>query len=380
MRRLHGPTFRLLGAEVTLHPSWIIVLPVIAVALAISRPQVTGDPVDALAVALGVAVALLTLVGALVHEGGHVAIARARRVAYGPAVLYFFGGVESIERPAATPRDEVFIAGGGPVASLVLAVALGAAAAAVAPATPSGIVEAVHEALLLGSGLSALIGIANLLPSDPLDGGRIVHGLAWGATHDAVRARRIAARTGRSMGLVLIGGGFMVALAGDPVDSVVLIAAGWFVRSGAIASERRAGLRDLVGGLCVADAMERDAPALAPQLTLDTFAPAALEGGESDAFAVRRDGEIVGVLGIRSIRRLRRDRWPTIHVEDAMTALADLTPLAPDAPLWPAIEALQRSGGDALPVVGDAGVVGLLTRVSVARLVTERSRASGRML
>ena len=63
-----------------------------------------------------------------------------------------------------------------------------------------------------------------------------------------------------------------------------------------------------------------------------------------------------------------------------MTALADLTPLAPDAPLWPAIEALQRSGGDALPVVGEAGLVGLLTRVSVARFVTERAKATGRTL
>jgi CBS domain-containing protein len=288
--------------------------------------------------------------------------------------------VEAIDRPASSPRDEVLVAGGGPAASLVLALALGAAAAAVAPATPGGIAEAIHEALLLGSGLSALIGFANLLPADPLDGGRIVHGLAWGATHDAKRARRVTARTGRSMGLLLIGAGFVVALAGDAVDSIVLIAAGWFVRSGSMASERRAALRDLVGDLHVEDAMERDTPALAPQLTLDTFAPAALEAGESDAFAVRRDGELVGVLGIRSIRRLRRDRWPTIRVEDAMTALADLTPLAPDAPLWPAIEELQRSGGDALPVVGETGVVGLLTRVSVARLVTERARSAGRVL
>ena len=63
-----------------------------------------------------------------------------------------------------------------------------------------------------------------------------------------------------------------------------------------------------------------------------------------------------------------------------MTALADLTSLAPSAPLWPAIEELQRSGGDALPVVGEGGVVGLLTRVSVARLVTERARIAGRVL
>jgi len=380
VRRLRGPTFRLLGAEVTLHPSWIVVLPLIAVALAISRPEITGDPLDGIAVGLGVAVALLALVGALVHEGGHVAVARARRVPYGPATLYFFGGVETVDRPASTPRDEVLIAGGGPVANLVLAVLLGAAASAVAPATPTGVLEAVHEALLLGSGLSALIGIANLLPGEPLDGGRIVHGIAWSVTHDRARARRTASRTGRSVGLLLMGGGFVTALAGDPVDSVVLIAAGWFVRSGAVAAERRAGLRDLVGDLHVEDAMERDAPALAPQLTLDTFAPAALETGENDAFAVRRDGELVGVLGIRSIRRLRRDRWPTVRVEQAMTALADLTPLAPDAPLWPAIEELQRSGGDALPVVGETGVVGLLTRVSVARLVTERAKAAGRTL
>jgi Zn-dependent protease len=354
------------------------VLPLIAVVLAASRSQLTGDPVDALAAATGLAIAVLALVAAVAHEAGHVVVARLRRIPYGPSTLYFFGGVETVDRPAASPRDEVLVASGGPVASLALAVALGAAAAAIPAGT--GAIEAVREALILGSGLSVLIGVANLLPGDPLDGGRIVHGVAWGATGDPRRARRIAGRTGRSMGLLLIGGGFVVALAGDATDSIVLIAAGWFVRSGAIAAERREGIRDLVGELRVEDAMDRDAPALAPQLTLDTFAPAALESGDRDAFAVRRDGELVGVLGLRAIRRLRRDRWPTTRVEDAMTVLADLTALAPEAPLWPAIEELQRSGGDALPVVGETGVVGLLTRVSVARLVTERARATGRAL
>ncbi len=378
MRRLGGYTFRLLGADVRLHPSWFLVLPLVAVALAVSRPELTGDPLDGPTVVLGIVAAALLLVAAIAHEAGHVAVARLRRAPYGPTTLYFFGGVETIDREPGRPRDEVLVAAGGPAASLAFALVLGTAAAVIPQG--AGVAGVAREALLLGSGLTVLIGLANLLPGEPLDGGRIVYGIAWGATHDPRRARRIAGRTGRTMGLLLIGGGLVAAFAGDPADAVVFVAAGWFVRSGAIAAERREGVRDLVGALRVEDAMDRDAPALAPTLTLDTFASAALETGDPDAFAVRRDGELVGVLGLRAIRRLRRDRWPTIRVEDAMTALADLTSLAPSAPLWPAIEELQRSGGDALPVVGEGGVVGLLTRVSVARLVTERARIAGRVL
>jgi Zn-dependent protease len=321
--------------------------------------------------------ALLALAGAVAHEAGHVVAARARRVPHGPGILYFFGGVDASDRPLSSPGDEAIVAVAGPVASLAAAAALGGLALAAASLT-GAVAAAVGEALVVGAGFSLLIGLANLLPGDPLDGGRIVHGVAWRITGDVGRARRTTARVGRSVGLLMVGAGFVVALAGDVTSSIVLILAGWFVRTGAIAAERRAALRDLVADLTVADAMDADPPEVPTGLTLDTFAPAAIEGGERDAFAVTRDGTVVGILGLRAIRRLRRDAWPRTRAEEAMTVLGDLRPLEPDAALWPALEELQRSGRDALPVLRDGSFAGLLTRMSATRTIRERAALTGR--
>jgi CBS domain-containing protein len=236
---------------------------------------------------------------------------------------------------------------------------------------------AAREALAVGAGFSLLISLANLLPGDPLDGGRIVHGISWQVTGDPLRARRSTARVGRAFGLLLVGAGFVVALAGDVTSSLVLVLAGWFVRSGAVAAERRASLRDLVADLHVRDAMDADPPEVGSTLTLDTFAAAAIDAGDRDAYVVGRDGEIVGVIGVRTIRRMRRDAWQRTRAADAMVALPDLRALAPDDGLWAALEELQRTDRDALPVMLDGALVGLLTRLSVTRAVRDRARVRG---
>jgi Zn-dependent protease/predicted transcriptional regulator len=377
MPGLRGPTFPLLGSRVTLHVTWAVVLPVLAGVVALSRlPAVSPGTDAAVDWTAGIAAAVLALVGALVHESGHIVAARLRREPYGPSMLYFFGGVDVSDRPLTGPADEAVVAVAGPIAGGLLALLLGGVAILVA-SVPGPAAGAAREALVVGAGFSLLISLANLLPGDPLDGGRIVHGLSWRITGDPLRARRATARIGRAVGLLLVGAGFIVALSGDVTTSLVLVLAGWFVRSGAVASERRAALRDSVADLHVRDAMDEDPPEVGSTLTLDTFAPAALEAGDRDAYVVWRDGEIVGVLGVRTIRRLRRDAWPRTRAADAMTALAELQALAPDDGLWAALEALQRTDRDALPVLRDGAFVGLLTRLSVTRKVRDRARVRG---
>jgi hypothetical protein len=301
------------------------------------------------------------------------------RVPYGPTTLYFFGGVEIVERTPTMWLDEMVVAAAGPIASialaaLILVVGLPFAGAGGTEAT------ALAEVVTLGAAISALIALANVIPGEPLDGGRIVHALAWRVSGDQARASRIAGRTGRTVGLLLIGGGFVLALRGDVADSVVVILAGWLLRSVASVSERRTALRELVADARVADAMDRDAPTVSSQLTLDTFAPEVLEAQQQDAFTVTRDAEAVGIIGVRQLRRLGKGRWPSTRAAEAMTPLDATSALRPEDPLWPALQELQRSGEDALPVMLDGALLGLLTRVSVARLVTERARVSGRTL
>jgi Zn-dependent protease len=380
MRRMTGPSVTIADSEVRIHGSWALVIPLVAAVLGLSRFPSTHPSWPATVTwGAAIAVAALCFLAGLVHETAHASAARRMKVLYGPSTLYFFGGVESVERTPMSWLDEIVVAAAGPLASIALAALILAAGL---PFAGGGGPEAaaLAEVAALGAAISALIALVNVIPGEPLDGGRIVHALAWRVSGDPDRASRTVGRTGRVIGLLLIGGGFVLALRGNVADSIVVILAGWLVRSSASMSERRARLRELVADAHVADAMDRHAPTVASQLTLDTFAQEALEAQEQDAFAVTRDTETVGIIGVRQLRRLGKGRWSSVRAAEAMTPLDEMPSIGPDDPLWPALQELQRSGEDALPVMRDGALLGLLTRVSVARLVTERARATGRTL
>ena len=159
--------------------------------------------------------------------------------------------------------------------------------------------------------LDLALGLVNLVPAFPLDGGRVVRGLAWARSGDARAGLRTAARVGRFIGLLLAGLGVVGILLGDVVgietiDGLMVALCGWFLTSTARTVERQAGLDQLLDGLSVADVMDRDVAGIPPGLTLDTFAGQVLDGSSPMALPVTRGTELLGVIGASQLRRVRR--------------------------------------------------------------------------
>ena len=96
---------------------------------------------------------------------------------------------------------------------------------------------------------------------------------------------------------------------------------------------------DLLRGVRVETVMERDLPAVAPQLTLDTFAAQYLASGEGTSLPVMRDDMLLGLIGISQLRRIRRSAWPTMRAADVMVSPPRLPTLAPDDEVWAASNA-----------------------------------------
>jgi CBS domain-containing protein len=127
-------------------------------------------------------------------------------------------------------------------------------------------------------------------------------------------------------------------------------------------------------GIRVDSVMERDLPAVSPQLTLDTFAAQYLASNEGTSLPVMRDQTLLGLIGISQLRRIRQSSWPSMRASDVMVSPPLLPTLEPDDELWPALERLRRAGLDGLPVLHGDELLGVLTRRGVVHAIQQRTR------
>jgi Zn-dependent protease len=371
------PVARLLGFEIRVHVSWAIVLAVIAVTVA-SQVQRAAPDFDApVAWAVGAIVAVAFLLSALAHELGHAVVARRAGMAGGPIVVYFFGGAAGPSTDAQRPRDEIVTALAGPLVSLVIGAGL-MALAGVGAVVGVGPVAAVGQVALIVGVMNVALGAANLLPAFPLDGGRVARGVAWWRTGDRARGLRIAARTGRWLGLAFAAIGIVLILLVDSVDGLMLALAGWFLVSSARGVERSADVDALLEGIRVEDVMDRGATSVPAGLTLDTFADQVLAGsGVSVPVVGGPDADFIGILGARQVRRVRRGRWAQTRAGDLMVAAAGLPAIGPDTTLRAALDHLHRTGMDGLPVLEAGALTGIVTRRAVAEAIRDRAATRG---
>ena len=381
------PIAKVFGVEVRVHVSWVLILAIITLGVGGQFEVLHAAwPAEVLWLASG-AIALLFFASVVVHELAHAFVARRRGLGGGVVTLLFFGGTTAVGREPRRPSDEAVIAAAGPLASLgIVAICiavwqgLGRAAGTIGAAGSGGgsdAAEAISESALVLGVLNLLLAAINLLPVYPLDGGRLTRAALWRAYGDERRANRGVAIVGRWVGLLLVGGGFALALAGDFLDGLLLALSGWFLAGAGRALERHAALEAMLTGVSVESVMDRDLPSVAPQLTLDTFAAQYLADTDATSLPVIRDDSLLGLIGVSQLRRVPRKSWATTRAGDVMISPPALPTLAPEDDLWPALERLRRTGLDGLPVMRGQELLGILTRRSIVTAIQDRMRAAG---
>jgi Zn-dependent protease/predicted transcriptional regulator len=369
------PVARLLGTEIRVHVSWTLIAAFLVASLgAVDLPGRYPSWPAGVAWAVAVAAGAGFFASVLVHELAHLAVARRANAAPPSVTLLLFGGVAPAERGARSAAWEAAIAIAGPVASIAIgSAALGAAAAIGAPPATGVAAEALVEALAVVGLLSWFVGLVNLAPVFPLDGSRLLRALAWQLTGEEGRGTRVAGMAGRLLGVGLMGAGVLLAFSGDLVAGFVVGVLGWFVRGSSGVQARQEVLEGLIADATVGDAMERDLPAVPPQVTLDTFA-AVLSGPDSPSLVrVMAGDRLVGLVGRRELRHAGRSAWQRTQAAVAMLPADSIPTAAPGDGLRPAAARLQAAGVDGLPVIDDGRLVGILTRHGIGRLVHARS-------
>src|ERR1700674_2420897 len=363
---------RIFGVQIALHPSWFVIALILTYLLAtVQLPTVYRGWGEGLYWVVGAAISLLFFASVLAHELSHAVVARRFGLRVKDITLFIFGGAASLEGDPKRPRDEALIAAAGPLTSLAIgAILLGIDLAVGQP----------ELAVILGwlGVITLSLGLFNLIPGFPMDGGRILRAILWKVRGDPDAATRKAARVGRLFGYLLIAVGvFLIFQGTNPFNGVWLALVGWFLSNAAESAVAQMSVEHSLHGIKVHDVMESDPPSISPNESVaDLVNERLIRGGHRSFLVSHDDGGLAGIVTLSDVRRMPRENWEGARVTDIMTRYADLATIGPDVELKAALKLLQEREVNQLPVVTDAGrtVVGLLTRAGILRLIEARMR------
>lgn len=357
---------RIFSIPIYLHPSWFLIFALITFTLATQFTAQHPQWSPAAHWIVGVVTSLLFFASVLLHELGHSVVALRYRIPVLSITLFIFGGLAGIAREPQRPRQEFAIAIAGPLTSFLLAVLF----FSVAQSFPAdSLVGATTHWL---AEINALLGLFNLVPGFPLDGGRILRSIAWAITKNFHRATQLASRSGQLIAYLLIFLGILVAVvAGRWLNGLWYIFIGWFLLTAAQESYAQVAVRRILEGLRATDVMSAELPVVPRGLSLLDYLHEALRTGRS-CHLVMSDGELAGVITLNDIGRFPREEWASIAVQAAMRPPEAVHWASPEEPALGLLERMVENDLAHLPVVEHGQIVGIVSRDALLRVIQTR--------
>lgn len=355
---------RLFGISVRVHFSWafIFVLLVLSLTLAYLPNAYPGWPAFQYW-AIGVLASALLFACVLVHELSHSleAIRRGRTV--NSITLFFLGGVSHVEGESRDAGEEFWVSVVGPATSLALA---GLFALLSLGINGNSAINALTQYLIY---VNLMIGIFNLMPAFPLDGGRVLKALVWRSSGSENRGARVANRTGSVIGYGLIVVGIVLLFSDTLYTGIWLMIIGWFIQSAASSERRDRDARITLSGRLVRDAMRQDMPTIEPGTSIRALLDRHIATDFERAYGVVLGDTFLGLITVNDVKSVPLDAREVTWVSQAMTPESEVVTIHPDAPLEDGLGMLARRGFHQLVVMENGRPIGLLTRAGVVRVM-----------
>jgi Zn-dependent protease len=376
---------RALGIPIHVHASWFAVFFFVTWSLATGYlPETLPDLSAPRYWGMGGFAALLLFLSVLLHELGHSYVALRYQIPISRITLFIFGGMAHMGKEPPSPRAEFLIAIAGPLVSLILgAGCLGGAMAVESLFAGSGIQGLVVLWSLLGM-VNVQLGLFNLIPGFPLDGGRVLRAGLWAWNKDFNRATSQAALVGIGFGVALglIGAVLIVgAWSGALGDSLAtnggwLIFLGAFIFSAALKSRRQAALQTSLASVTVRQVMVHRVVTLLPDMSVQDAVDQYFVTHGFGGFPVCEEGQVLGVVTVQDVQALPTALWPWRRIREVMRPASPAFCIPPDWSVMQAMERMVQSGWDRLVVMENEEIVGLVTRSAVAHFLQLRGSES----
>jgi len=353
--------FKLLGFQVRIDLSWIIIAVLIAWSLStgLFPFQFEGLSTQTYWI-MGIVGAIGLFLSIIVHEFSHSLVARKYGMPMKGITLFIFGGMAEMSDEPPSPKAEFMMAAVGPVSSILIA---GIFYAVYSAGVGAGIPKPVNGVLQYLAFINALLAAFNTIPAFPLDGGRVLRSILWGIKGNLRWATRISSWIGSGFGVLLIVLGVLNFFGGNFIGGMWWFVIGMFLYSAAKMSYQQLLTRRALEGESVRRFMKTDPVTVTPDMTVDRLVEDYVYVFHHKMYPVVSDSDKVdGCVTTRQIKEVPREEWSRKRVKDIEVPCSEDNTIAPDADAIKALSLMNRTGTSRLIVKeGDrlAGVVSL---------------------
>ena len=359
---------KIAGIDIDINVSWIIILVLLTVSLATGWfPQLYPGWSTATYWVVGFISALLLFVSVLLHELAHSFVARRRGLPVKNITLFIFGGVSNIEREPTSPGVEFQMAFVGPLTSLLIGVVC-----FLLQLPLRGSNSPLEGILFYLAVTNVLLGIFNLIPGFPLDGGRVLHSIIWKITGNMSQATRTAAIVGQIIAYLFIFGGIWLFFTGYILDGIWIGFIGWFLLSASQSANTQGNLQSALRGVTVGEVMNPTPPTVPANISLQQLIDEYfLLHGLRFALVMQAD-RLAGLITLSDIRHVPREQWGYTPVDQVMIPVERLHAVSPQQSLNDVLPLMAGRDVNQLPVVQNGIPVGILSRDAIVQYLEVR--------
>lgn len=349
---------KIFGISINLHYTWFIVFVLLAWGLGSGHfpSEIPGKEAYIYGL-MGAFASLLLFASVLLHEISHSIVALKNKIKVESITLFFFGGVAQIHEESFNAKKELVVAIAGPILSLSLAALF---------YFISGF-DSIYTQAVFGylARINLVLGLFNLIPGFPLDGGRVLRAILWKKWKDLTKATYYAAEAGKSFAIFLIVVGVLGLIFGR-ID-IWYILLGLFLYSIAKDSYRQVVVSAVLKGAIVKDYMQKNYKSLSASMPVSEFDFKKLIKYDQWVYPVVSKKKIEGIVLQQHIEKAKITNAKAL-VGSIAIPLHKVKTVAPEDTCIKAYELMVRQGLELLPVMQKNKVVGVIKAATLNEL------------
>lgn len=346
------------GFDIKVDPSWLLIATLITWSLATQYfPSVLPDADTGIYLPLAIFAMLGFFASLILHELAHSVVARRYGVEIKGITLFVFGGVAELGSEPKTAGSEFLIALAGPVVSLMLALGFWFVSFLLSAMDISAVSSAVGYLALL----NLILGLFNLLPAFPLDGGRIFRAYLWSRGSDFLTATEKAARLGSLFAYGLMGFGLLNMFSGGVIAGLWQVFIGAFLLTAARGTYQQEFTKSAFQDKTVATLMTDTPITATPDHTLSGVVNQIMLRNRITFVPVVEEGILLGYLDGEVLSKIDREHWHSTQAGDVYVPLSDDNSVTLDIAADQVMQRMAQTGRRKLMVVQDHILLGVVT-------------------